>query len=247
MGSLKLTRDGVTLAQIPVSKAAPSSKWPFTVAEPVLPTGLTRRSAYSNTQNASEYVGMSPGSVNLTAKKVVFRDCKLGYVNITEGAEDVWIVGGEIGPMGGGTHPAIAAGFQPVVAKRVVLDGVRIHGMHQGTIDDHTEGLQVGGVDTLIIRNCLFDDNHVFNLFVRCWSPATIRYVLIEDNELKPTSFVNGGSGTYSMRVAGDGDSTKPSDVVIRRNRYPKGQPISVDATAVRVALGAGADANIPI
>lgn len=236
-----------TTAPPPTTTAPPSSAWPWPqTPEPKLPTGLAviTSGGYQN-RDGVEYRGSSltdNGPV-VKNKRVVFRDQNLEWIQVAYPAEDFWMIGGDIGPFGNGTHPYVSSGFVTTVAKRVVFDGVRFHGMHQGTLADHTEGLQVSGVHTLVIRNCVFEDNHVFNLFLRTWVPATIQYVLIENNRFEKTHFVDGREGTYSMRVAGDGDSTKPTDIVIRNNRYPASQPISVDGSAVRVQVYG----NIPV
>jgi hypothetical protein len=105
--------------------------------------------------------------------------------------------------------------------------------MHMHSSGTHTEGLQVGGVETLWVRNCHFYDNHVFDMLLRCWSPAPIRNVVIENCILERTGAIDGVS-YYSLLVAGE-DPNNPTDVVIRNNRI--GMPISVHPGAVRVTL----------
>lgn len=234
MGVLRLTRGGVLVAEVPVAR---QSAWPFAgVPEPVMPTGLAvDTSGVYKGQGGREYRG---GTFDATVKekRIVFRDARFSWFGVMNPAEDVWFVNCDIGPRGGGIHPMVVPqDFGQPVAKRVVFDGCQFHGMHQGTANDHTEGLQVGGVEVLWVKNCRFYDNHVMDMMLRCWSPSTIRWVVIENCVLERTGTVGGGEAFYSLLIAGSSDSTKPTDVLVRNNRI--GMPISVDPTAVRVTL----------
>lgn len=212
-----------------------SSTWPFPVPEPVLPTGLTvvsNATSYSNV-NGREYRG-GDLDADISAQRVVFRATHFSWFQIRSPAQDIWFIGCDIGPMRP-FHPTIASDFGAApTARRIVFEGCHFHGMHQNVITDHTEGLQVGGVDTLIIRNCRFEDNHVMDVMLRCWVPEPIRYVLIEDNFLGVVRDASGGQSNYSVLVAGV-DSVNPSDVVIRRNVHESEMSVHPNAQRIQV------------
>ena len=249
MGTLRLTRDGAVLAEIAVNRAtAPNTAWPWPeVAEPVMPTGLTVQTGGSYVATPNREFRNCDFGPQITGQRQVFRNCHFGWFGIGYPAADLHFIGCDIGP-GVGYHPMITPDAQGRPARRLVFDGCRFHGWHQAAITDHTEGLQIGGVEQMIIRNCTFENNHVFDIMVRTWQYTgnSIRYLLIEDNFLGLVRDISGGPSYYSLGIMG-ADPVNPTDVLIRRNRHESSISIPPNAAANRVVLGTGLDANIPV
>lgn len=214
-----------TRKEVNVTFSQPSS-WPFQgVPEPVKPTGLTVDTSgiYKTGQDGREYRGGTFDD-KVPDKRIVFNGAHFTWFEVRAPGEDIWFVNCDIGPRGQGIHPVVSSGFQAPVAKRVVFDGCQFHGMHQGTVQDHTEGLQIGGVDVLWIKNCRFYDNHVFDMLISSWTPAPIRNVLIENCTFDVTRDANGKEGFYSILISGNSPG---SNGIIRNCRVA--QPITVD------------------
>lgn len=234
-------------ATVTINRPQPSA-WPFSAAwpEPKMPTGLTvdTTGVYKPGRNNVEYRGGVMDEA-IVEKNVVFRNVRFTWFQIAYPAENIWLIDCEIGPRANAIHPLIGSGFQANVAKNVVLVRPRVHGMHQGTITDHTEGLQVGGVRGLWIQGGDYYDNHVMDILFRSWNPAPIQYFAVDDAHLGVVRDASGGQSFYSILVAGV-DNPNPSDGAIRRCRYES--PFSIHPNAQRIsAPTTGPDANVAV
>jgi hypothetical protein len=117
-----------------------------------------------------------------TANRVTFRNINGQGFWIT-GASNVRVFGGSAGP-GLDIHPQIQASYGTnVVPTNIVIDGVRFHDWKRTGPAAHTECLQIGGGNGIVIRRSRFVNCAVMDLHISHWgdTPQT-RNVLVENN-----------------------------------------------------------------
>lgn len=99
-------------------------------------------------------------------------------------ASNVLVKGGSVGGTDTGSKSQITYG-----SKNVTIDGVRFHDVTrpEGSTA-HTECLQVGGVDGLVIKNSLFERCYHHDVFIRSWgSSSPLRNITITNNNFGRT------------------------------------------------------------
>jgi hypothetical protein len=205
---------------------------------------------FKSGQSGRRYVGGDFDVLIPNEKRIVFEGGHFSWFGINGPAEDIWFEDCVIGPRGQAIHPMLGpgGGFGGPPPKRITFNRCKFVGMHQATQNDHTEGLQMGAVDTLWIKDCTFggvsaaDKNHVFDLFFNCWD-TICGYVLVENTLLYQTSTLD-GSSFYTVLIGSGVDASPITGPGIIRN-CQIGQPISVDpAVASRWDTSQG---NVPL
>jgi hypothetical protein len=121
------------------------------------------------------------------AQDVVMRDIDAKHMFVLS-SQDVSVLGGSVGP-GVDYHPMIAA-TTSVPPRNVLVEGVRFHDWTRSNSTIHTECLQIGGGDGIVIRGNRFTNCQATgNMHVTHWgdSPRT-RNVTIENNFFSTTT-----------------------------------------------------------
>jgi hypothetical protein len=237
-GSLKLTRDGVVIGSVSVTKSDPA---PIPgVYQPLpVPTGLPKIVGQSNPAIVSntEYVDCTFGDFEpANVSNIVFRNATIGYFGL-RGPSKLWFVGGSAGrtlPAKPPTYSCDVKGWDGRIPTDICFDGMTFHDMKQTTPGDHVEGLHIYGCNGLALLNCNFVNNDVMQLFIRCGPMNTGSYSTISNVVVRGGNYpVPGAGGFYAIRVAGDGDSLVPKNVVIDRTGMTIATSVSMDPAAV--------------
>jgi hypothetical protein len=121
------------------------------------------------------------------AQDVVMRDVDAKHMFVLS-SQDVAVLGGSVGP-GVDYHPMIAASTA-VPPRNVLVEGVRFHDWTRSNSTIHTECLQIGAGDGIVIRGNRFTNCQATgNMHVTHWgdSPRT-RNVTIENNFFSTTT-----------------------------------------------------------
>jgi hypothetical protein len=141
-----------------------------------------------------EVRGITATGVNVryAAVDVTLRDITNRGGLFVDSAVDIRVLGGSVGP-GVDYHSQVAAWPSHIPPRRIVLDGVLFHDWTRSNSSVHTECLQIGAGDGIVIRNSRFRNCHVMDIFVSHFgSSALTRNVTIENNFLDEA-----GSGGY--------------------------------------------------
>ena len=177
--------------------------------------GLTVRGSHVEFRN----MAIKSWSSKPTASDLRFENIKNGGFWI-EGSMNVAIIRGSVGP-GVDYHPIIGpADRQP--PRNIVIDRVFFHDWTRSNSDVHTECLQVGAADGLVIRRSRFWNCAVMSLFLSYWGGGPHpRNITIENN------YFDGGrdGGFYSVRFA---DHAPAFENVLVRNNSALA-PFSID------------------
>ena len=118
-------------------------------------------------------------------------------------ATNVYVVGGDIGPMHEGASAIKAESATSAKPRNVVVDGAYFHDYTRDP-GGHVECLQAWSIDGFVLRNSVFTRCAVFNVFVANLFQEVTNNALIENNFFDETI---PGSGGQSVRIAAT-DST---------------------------------------
>ena len=164
-------------------------------------------------------------SIGATARNVTVRDSTMPNFKIfssgSQAPTNISIIGGSIGPSADDNNLIASDGTSTTASPtNVLLDGVTIHDftLSPGS-SAHVECLQVWAVQGLTIRNSVFRNCEVFDIFLQKLpggAAATPTGILIENNFLDCCR-----SGYFSIRLA-DHAGTSWQNVTIRNNSTNK-------------------------
>jgi hypothetical protein len=155
---------------------------------------------------------VDPGSDDVT-----FLNMRAGIFTLV-GGTNISIRGGEVGPWttnSGGEDPQVqaASGYPPV---NILIEGVYFHDIQKGSPSDHTECLQFGAGQNVVIRNNRFVRCADHDIFIRSWGrfdADKIANFTIENNFFaKPTV------GYYAGQFADAADFRKCENMILRNN-----------------------------
>ena len=135
--------------------------------------------------------------VNPGAEGVVLRDLDVKRFFVTS-ATNVYVVGGDIGPMHEGASAIKAESATSAKPRNVVVDGAYFHDYTRDP-GGHVECLQAWSIDGFVLRNSVFTRCAVFNVFVAGLFQEVTNDAFIENNFFDETI---PGSGGQSVRIA---------------------------------------------
>jgi fibronectin type 3 domain-containing protein len=161
-----------------------------------------------------------PGAGDVTLANV-----NTGIFSIS-GSHDVTITGGQVGPWTSGSlgeDPQISRSADGTAPTNITIDGVYFHDVQRGSPTDHTECLQFGAGQNVVIRNNRFVRCSDHDIFIRSWGGAGTKLIgfVLENNFFGPTS-----NGFYNGQFAQSADLSTCDSFVLRYNTLT--QPWSV-------------------
>lgn len=178
-----------------------------------------------------ELRGFTVGSVTTgpAAQDVVLRDVTIRGGFFILSSQRVSIVGGSVGP-GVDFHPMItSADGDPNPPRDILVDGVLFHDWTRSNDSVHTECLQVGGGDGIVVRNSRFRNCDVMDLHVTHFGAAPMtRNVTIENNFFSAA----GDGGFYAIQA------NAFENLLVRNNSL---------AQALKIFTGAGQGPNVNV
>ena len=118
--------------------------------------------------------------VNPGAEGVVLRDLDVKRFFVTS-ATNVYVVGGDIGPMHEGASAIKAESATSAKPRNVVVDGAYFHDYTRDP-GGHVECLQAWSIDGFVLRNSVFTRCAVFNVFVAGLFQEVTNDAFIENN-----------------------------------------------------------------
>lgn len=107
-------------------------------------------------------------SVRPGARKVTFEQVNTGIFTITS-ASDISVIGGQVGPWPHGSDSQINSTDDDINPTNILIDGVYFHDVQRATSDDHTECLQIGAGQNVVIRNNRFARCSDHDLYIHPW------------------------------------------------------------------------------
>jgi hypothetical protein len=149
-----------------------------------------------------------------TAEDVTARNLTIRGGFYIESSQQVSIIGGSVGP-GRDVHPAIVSEWLSTTPpRRIVVDGVLFHDWTRSGPDVHTECLQIGGGNGVIVRNSRFRNCNVMDLHITHFGDAPMtRNVTIENNVFEDST----GGGFYTIQA------NAYANLLIRNNSFEQG------------------------
>jgi hypothetical protein len=178
-----------------------------------------------------ELRGFTVGSVTTGAgaEDVVLRDLTIRGGFFILSSQRVSVLGGSVGP-GVDFHPMIASADGVTTPPReIVVDGVLFHDWTRSNDGVHTECLQIGGGDGVVIRNSRFRNCHVMDLHVTHFGAAPMtRNVTVENNFFSAA----GDGGFYAVQA------NAFENLLVRNNSF---------AQAFKIFTGAGQGPNVNV
>jgi hypothetical protein len=161
-----------------------------------------------------------PGAGDVTLANV-----NTGIFSIS-GSHDVTLTGGQVGPWTSGSlgeDPQISRSADGTAPTNITIDGVYFHDVQRGSPTDHTECLQFGAGQNVVIRNNRFVRCSDHDIFIRSWGGAGTKLIgfVLENNFFGPTS-----NGFYNGQFAQSADYSTCDSFVLRYNTLT--QPWSV-------------------
>ena len=121
-------------------------------------------------------------------------------------------------------HPMIKSYAGQPQPNNILIQEFKFYGARRGpqqpTDLSHTEGLQISGGNNITLRHGVFEDNAVFDLFIRYFT-GSITNLLIDD-----VDFYGSIDQNVAVRIAYDG---QPITVAFRNVRLHNGASISID------------------
>jgi len=163
--------------------------------------------------------GVTRGSAHVVLRNVtVFDERDGGYFS---GADDVQVIGGEIGRIdpGDGIHFNNGYGTNT----NITIDGLFMHDLTRN-VDPaaHTDCVQTGDITGLVIRNSRFVNCATQGVFLNPYNGGATRNITIENNWFGPAQL------GYNSLYIGDAH-----DVVVRNNSFRQNMYISPTASGV--------------
>jgi hypothetical protein len=119
-------------------------------------------------------------TVQAGANNITFRNIAAKGIFVLS-ASNVRVLGGSVGP-GLDYHPIVGA-TTPTPPRNVLFDGVLFHDWRRSKPEVHTECLQIGAGDGVVIRNSRFRNCDVMDIHVTHYGPAPeTQNVTLENN-----------------------------------------------------------------
>jgi hypothetical protein len=214
-----LASDGSTQSvTVNVQSGPVLPSWLNRAAAPVTTQTITGQSV-STVQSGRKYINCSFSSLELTNHSDVWIVNPVGspYLNLKGNVKRFRCEGGEFGHRRDSGQAQIkpnpVSGTDPV-PEDICFVGTRFTDNQRTSTGVHIEGLQIGGVRRLELRDCTFDRNSVMDFFARSWigiagiDTAPIEDILITGGTYQaPTNLVDSGSGSAAIRLNDARDS----------------------------------------
>jgi hypothetical protein len=164
-----------------------------------------------------------------TTADVTLRNLNIRGGFFIQSSQNISVLGGSVGP-GVDYHSIITSAWQSATPPRnVLVDGVRFHDWTRTKDSVHTECLQIGGGDGIVIRNSRFRNCDVMDLHITYYGDAPMtRNVTIENNFFSEA----GDGGFYAI------EANAFKNLLIRNNSF--GQPL-------KIFTGAGHGPNVNV
>jgi hypothetical protein len=127
----------------------------------------------------------------------------VAYGFIINSSRDVRVIGGSYGPKVD-DKPQVAAWPDNVEPRNILIDGVTFHDYTRSSDSVHTECLQFGAGDGLILRNSRFRHCDIMNVHFGHWgSTPDPRNIVVENNFFSTSTDAAGDETYYSLMLRG--------------------------------------------
>jgi hypothetical protein len=146
----------------------------------------------------------------------------VAYGFIINSSRDVRVIGGSYGPAVD-DKPQVAAWPDNIEPRNILIDGVSFHDFTRSDGAIHTECLQFGSGDGLVLRNSRFRHCDIMNVHFGHWgSTPDPRNIVVENNFFSTSTDAAGNETYYSLMLRGAWNNS-----LIRNNSAT--QPIVVN------------------
>jgi hypothetical protein len=138
-------------------------------------------------------------------------------------SQSIRVLGGSYGPAVDG-KPQVAAWPDTIEPRHILIDGVSFHDFTRSSDAVHTECLQFGAGEDLVVRNSRFWHCDVMNLHFGHWgSTPDPRDIVVENNFFSTSTDASGGETYYSLMLRGAWQNT-----LIRNNSATQAMVVNV-------------------
>jgi hypothetical protein len=161
-------------------------------------------------------------TTDVSVADVTFRNVSApGF--IINSSRDVRVIGGSYGPSID-DKPQVAAWPDTIEPRNILIDDVYFHDMTRSNSSIHTECLQFGAGNGLVLRNSRFWHCDIMNVHFGHWGDTPDpRNIVVEDNFFSTSTDAAGGETYYSLMLRGGWDNT-----LIRNNSATQPMLINV-------------------